>query len=374
MKYGILIVAVGIVSALFHGIGLWPDFFWHIFYSDIVPFFEKAVAEGFPYIDRAIEYPVLTGLFVYVMGVIGGTHIGYYLATSVLLIAFAGAATYFLLRFRQWVPMGETVYYFWIAAPSMFFFLIYNWDIIAVFFVTAALYMMQKKNFYAAAFLLAAGFSSKFYPALYIIPLLLMQKETVKQAATLAVFGATVLAINGFFMIASIANWSHFFVFNSLRPPNPDSIWTVVQFLIGRPIEISTINILSFILFAAAYGIFLWRFRKMHPLFLSFGITLIFLFFNKVFSPQYILWLLPFFVLLPIKKRWFYALEFSNLLALFSILAWVFLGNASFYLWSALFFVVTRHIALFSIFIQVAGRKFTNNNLPILMKQSTLNI
>ena len=372
MKYGILIVVVGVVSAVFHGVGLWPDFFWHVFYSDVVPFFEKAVAAGFPYIDRTIEYPVLTGLFVYLMGIIGGTHTGYYIATSAFLIAFAGGATYFLLRFREHLPIQKTIFSFWIAAPSMFFFLIYNWDIIAVFFVTAAFYLMQRKNYYAAAFFLALGFSSKFYPILYLAPLLFAQKEKMKQAMTTAVFGLTALAINGFFMIANMQNWSHFFVFNRLRPPNPDSIWTAFQFLAG-PLEVSTINTLSFILFAAGYGIFLWRFRKMPPLFLSFGVTIIFLFFNKVFSPQYILWLLPFFVFLPVKKHWFYALEFSNLLALFSILAWVFLGKEPMYLWPALFFVMIRHIALFSVFMQVVRRKFTGDNLSLLMRHSILN-
>lgn len=373
MKYGILIAAIGVLSAVFHGVGLWPGFFWHIFYSDIVPFFEKAVAAGFPYIDRTIEYPVLTGLFVYLMGILGGTHMGYYIATSIFLIAFAGAATHILLRFQKWLPVRETLLNFWIFAPSMLIFLIYNWDIIAVFFVTAALYMIQRKNYYAAAFFLALGFSSKFYPVLYLAPLLLAQKERVRQLITIAVFGATALAINGFFMIASMQNWSHFFVFNQLRPPNPDSIWTAVQFLTG-PLDVTTINNLSFILFVVGHGIFLWRFRNIHPLFLSFGVTIIFLFFNKVFSPQYILWLLPFFVLLPIKRRWFYALEFSNLLALFAALAWVFLGKEPLYLWLVLFFVVVRHLALFAVFMQVAGRKFTNNNLPSLMQHHKLNI
>lgn len=344
------IAIVGIASALFHGAGLFQNPPWHIVYSDIVPFFEKAIEPGFPYIGKTIEYPALTGLFVHLMGVLGGgTETGYYIATSFFLIVFALGATYFLVRMR---PPGRSLLFHWIFAPSMIMFMIYNWDIIAIFFTVLGLYMTRENKPCAAATAFALGFASKFYPIIYMAPLVLAQKTRKAQAQVITVFGGIALALNGIFMAANWQNWSHFFVFNRLREANPDSIWTAIQLVIGQ-LDVSTINIVSFFLFAASYGIFLWRYRRVDPLFLSFGGTILFLLFNKVFSPQYLLWLLPFFTLMPIKKRWFYQLEIANLAALFSILAWFFLGHEAIYLWLTMLFVVARHAALIGIFTQL---------------------
>ena len=361
-----LIAIVGIVSAVFHGIGLFENpplaslaGGWHIVYSDIVPFFEKAIEPGFPYIGKTIEYPVLTGLFVHLMGIVGGgTEMGYYIATAFFLIVFAGGATYFLTRMRSQEADRKPLLFFWILAPSMLIFMIYNWDMIAVFFTVLGLYMMTRALPYAAAASFAFGFASKFYPIIYLAPLLIAQKTNKARVYSVAVFGGVALALNGVFMLAGrslsegwAAHWqnlSYFFIFNRLRQANPDSIWTAIQLLAG-PLEVSAINIISLVLFAGSFGIFLWRFRKENQLFLSFGGTILFLLFNKVFSPQYLLWLLPFFALMPIKKRWFYSLEFANLAALFSILAWFFLGREIIYLWLTFVFVVMRHAALIAV-------------------------
>lgn len=357
--YGTLIGVVGTLSAVLHGIGLLPNAPWHFVYSDIIPFYDKAVAAGLPYLNKLIEYPVLTGLFVHFMGIIGGNKGWYYFFSAIGLVGFAGAATFILYKFRQWVPIEKSLLSFWIFAPSMAVFLIYNWDVIAVFFVIAAFYFVQRGNHYAAAALLAFGFSSKFYPAIYLVPLVLAQKPLSRKISVVAIFIATALLINGFFMIANWEGWAYFFIFNNLRNANPDSIWAAVQLLTGL-LKASTINIISFLSFGVTYSLFLWRFRTQHPIFLSLGGTMLFLLFNKVFSPQYILWLLPFFVLMPPPKRWFYLFEFSNLAALLAILAWLFLSKEQIYAQLTVLFVLIRHFALFILFLQVLRKKIAS--------------
>ena len=186
------------LSAALHGIGLLPNPHWNLVYSDIIPFYGKAVALGLPYINKLIEYPVLTGLFVHLMGIIGGSKSWYYFFSAIGLVGFAGAATFILYKFQRWAPIGKSFLPFWIFAPSMIVFLVYNWDIIAVFFVIAAFYFIQRGNYNVAAALLAFGFSSKFYPVIYLAPLVLAQKPFSKKISIVTIFIATALLINGF--------------------------------------------------------------------------------------------------------------------------------------------------------------------------------
>lgn len=350
------VLAVVFASAAFHALAFFGAPL-RIVYSDTLGFYARAAAPGYPYIGKNFEYPVLTGVFIDAMARLGGSQPGYYAATSVFLAAFAVVIAVLLWRMAPADAAGRLWRYF-AFAPSLLIFAAYNWDLLALLFVVAALYVMERKRFGAAAFFLALGFSAKFYPVIYLAPLGLLQSSWKERGKTLAIFAATAIAVNLPFILANVDGWSYFFTLSSVRNSNPDSIWTIVRFFF-RGLNVPTINAISFSLFAGGYGWALWRFRNREglgrdaalrfapALWLCFLGTLIFLLTNKVFSPQYILWLLPFFVLLPATtRRQFYALEGANLAALFSILPWFFLGKDIFYFYLASPFVLARHAML----------------------------
>src|SRR5579864_902105 len=104
-------IAVGIVSALFHSLGIIQAAPWSLVYSDVFGFYQKAVAPGFPYLTKLIEYPVLTGLFIQLMGWLGKTAVGYYNWSSFFLIALGSAATYFLF---QMAKDKKKIFQYWI--------------------------------------------------------------------------------------------------------------------------------------------------------------------------------------------------------------------------------------------------------------------
>ncbi|MBI4132712.1 MAG: DUF2029 domain-containing protein [Candidatus Sungbacteria bacterium] len=355
-RFLFVVLAVVFTSAAFHALGLLGAPL-QIVYSDTLGFYERAASPGYPYIGKNIEYPVLTGVFIDAMARIGGSRPGYYAATSVFLAAFAAVIAWLLWRMTPADGRGRLRRYF-AFAPSLFVFAAYNWDLLALLFVVAAFYVMERRRFAAAAFFLALGFSAKFYPVIYFLPLWLAQSSWKERGKTLAIFAATAIAVNLPFLLANTEGWSYFFTLNSARNANPDSIWTIVRFFF-RGLEVPAINAISLSLFVGGYGWALWRFRgaaerglvaasrPAPALWLCFLGTLILLLTNKVFSPQYILWLLPFFVLLPAVTRWqFYALEGANLAALFFILPWFFLGKDIFYFYLASPFVLARHVVL----------------------------
>lgn len=357
-RYIFLIILVGFLSAGFHGLGFIKSVPWHVVYSDTLGFWDRVAAPGFAYVSKPIEYPLLTGFFIQLAGMIGKTKLGYYLVSVVGLIAAAAVATYFLY---QLLPESQrkNLFQYWIFAPTMLVFVTSNWDILAITLITAALYFFQKEKLHWGAFFLSLGFSAKFYPILYL-PILLLKKRGWKDwAKIIGIFVGTTLALNGFFMLYHFDTWSYFYTLNTFRDPNPDSIWTIFRFFVW-PLEISTINWLSLILFSASYFYLIWQQRQESLVKLFAIATLLFVLFNKIFSPQYLLWLLPFWVLLPNlwqNKKLFYSLEFSNLATFFVILPWFFLGRDIFYFYLAAPFVILRHLILAFILFQLLKRR-----------------
>lgn len=350
----LLIAIVGMLTAYYHSTGLTPRLFGLSPSSDILTFYDKAVEPGLPYIDKLIEYPVITGLFIHAAGVLGKTYVGYYLFNSFFLIAFAIIATYLLYKSID-NKDKRVLFAYWIFAPSMFFFLIYNWDMLAIIFVVIAFYFIrQNKVVYAASFL-SLGFCAKLYPVLYLLPLLLTR--SIRQwPKIIGVFVLVALAINGSFMFLNFDGWSYFISFNSQRPPNPDSIWAIVNTLVPS-LSNTQINILSLVLLLSLSLIAVWKCRHDSVIKLCFILTLIFLISNKVFSPQYLLWLLPFYVLLDMKKKGlFYALELANLIVFFTIIRHYSNSQETVLLNICHVFVVIRHILLVCMLYYVLRR------------------
>ncbi|HEY4499790.1 MAG TPA: glycosyltransferase 87 family protein [Candidatus Paceibacterota bacterium] len=364
MRNKLLIVALVVLgSALFHGLGLkiggeriLP---WHIAYSDMPAFSERALAPGFAYLNKKIEYPVITGLIIDITGKVGRNVPGYFIVNALLLIGFAVASTYLLQRLTEHYPdrsgSQDNVWRYWIFAPSLLMFGVYNWDLVAVFFSICALYAMAKNKDYWAAIWIAIGFSTKFFPALFFLPLLLKQDNWKKIGYLIGIFIAVTLVINSYFILNAFDNWYYFFELNRTRNSNIDSIWTTIRFLFSPYLEsVPRVNALSLVTFSGLYGWLMWRFRKADTVKLCFLSVLAFLLTNKVFSPQYLLWLLPFFVIFSVPKiKWFYALEGANIVSTFIVLRWFLIErNVAYFYWSAPL-VIIRHIILISVFIYV---------------------
>jgi len=154
-------------------------------------------------------------------------------------------------------------------------------------------------------------------------------------------------------MIAHYPGWFYFFSFNATRMPNVDSLWNVLGLMISSLLDVNAINKISFVLFALSSRWLCGILKKGEVEAGFFGVTLLFLLSTKVFSPQYLLWLLPFFALvLPPSKKLFYALELSNAVVLFSTLFFLF-RDVPGSLLTTYVFVVARHCLLVFTFISL---------------------
>jgi uncharacterized membrane protein len=106
------------------------------------------------------------------------------------------------------------------------------------------------------------------------------------------------VAVNLPFAIVSPGSWWEFFRFNADRPADWDSIWFIAcRGVEATCMETRSVNVLSAAAFVASFAaLWVWKVRR-SPAFprwtLALPLLVCFLLTNKVYSPQYGLWLLP---------------------------------------------------------------------------------
>ncbi len=148
--------------------------------------------------------------------------------------------------------------------------------------------------------------ATKFYPLLLLGPLLVLALRTgrMRMWATTALSAlAAWLVVNLPVLLLAESSWAVFWSFNTARMGDFGSIWYVLG-LAGHPV--TAVNTLSLGLFGlacagvAALGLFAPRRPRLAQL--AFLTVAAFLLVNKVYSPQYVLWLLPLVALA--RPRW----------------------------------------------------------------------
>ncbi|MFC3579775.1 hypothetical protein [Sphingomonas hylomeconis] len=283
-------------------------------YSDAVPFWGlRGVADGaLPYLQARMEYPVLTGALIWVEGVIARTlgGAGANAATFLLVVSAVNAGLAFLvLWLMERASVDRARLYAWAAAPPLILYLGHNWDMLAVALAVAALLAARRGAAFRAVQLAAFGAAAKLFPVL-MLPLIglgalfrrdALWRERIVTTVLLAI--AAVLAWGAVNLpVAAVAftNWSEFYAFSGERSGTAASIWELLATFGVWNAPIPLRNMASFAAFAiGALAIVLlgWRRHGAQSWLLFTPVLAWFLLTNKVYSPQFDLWLYPFLVL-----------------------------------------------------------------------------
>jgi uncharacterized membrane protein len=209
-----------------------------------------------------------------------------------------------------------------VLAPTLLLYGFMNWDLFAVALATAALLAFARRRDGWVGVLLGLGAAAKFYPAMLAVPLIADRLHEREPDAAIRIGWATAgtwLAVNLPLLIASPSSWWEFFRFNSARPADWDSLWYIgcnhshLTAICGHT---DRINVLSLALFAVSFPL-VWSLKaRRDPAFqrwtLGFPLLVLFLLSNKVYSPQYGLWLLPWFALGMADLRTFVVFEAAD--------------------------------------------------------------
>lgn len=328
--------------------------YYELCYSDTVPLYgAELLSQGkFPYKSswvekdsngktqirydgqravRYMEYPVLTGVYQYVSMALAKTYtaLSKFIALPVVaevVVFFDVAALGLSLAWlgTVWASARLAGRRVWDAAliaasPILIFQAFTNFDALATALAVGGLLGWARRRPLLAGALLGLGVAAKLYPLLLLGPLLVLAIRTGRlgewgRAAVATV--ATWLLVNLPVMVLYPRGWSEFFRLNARRGDDMDSLYNVVKSFTGwrgfdpelgfwqPPTVLNTVVAVLFLLCCAAIGyIALTAPRRPRVMQLAFLVIAAFLLTNKVWSPQFSLWLVPLAVLAVPHRR-----------------------------------------------------------------------
>lgn len=280
---------------------------------------------------RYMEYPVLTGVYQYVSMTVAKTYTA--LSKVVALPVIAEVVMYFDVAafglavawlVTVWATTGLAGRRVWDAAlvaasPLVIFQIFTNFDALATAFAMGGLLEWSRRKPILAGVLIGLGAAAKLYPLLFLGPLLALGIRTgrlgsVARAAVTT--GMTWLLVNLPVLLIFPRGWSEFFRLNTRRGDDMDSLYNVVKsFTSWRgfdptlgfwepPVVLNTVVTALFGLCCAAITyIALTAPQRPRLAQLVFLVIAAFLLTNKVWSPQFSLWLVPIAVLAVPHRR-----------------------------------------------------------------------
>ncbi len=296
-------------------------------YSDVGFLYqERGFAEGNrPFLDTGnypvLEYPVLTGAFMEVAAqltwVVTGDPkkdltdeqkrdtAGVFFVVNIVLLFLCALLTVGLtvatargVSRKPGAARGQPLDALYVAAaPVLAVTSTINWDLFAVALTAGAMFAWSRGKPIWFGVLLGLGTAAKFYPFLLLGPLLIVCLRGRKLWPFVQALVASVVAwglVNAPIYLLAKNEWLSFWTFNDERESDYGSIWYVLKLAKHEVADVNQLNIVIFAGLCLSIAI-LGLMAPRPPRFaqLAFLVVAAFLLINKVYSPQYVLWLLP---------------------------------------------------------------------------------
>lgn len=292
-----------------------------------VPYFDSFTGDSINY----VEYPVLSGVLMHVVNVlvqpfgIDARGMAFFNVTVLVLGLFAVLtvlATAYVAGKRS-LRSGLMV----AVSPALVLTAYINWDLLAVGLSALAVAAWASRRPALAGTLLGLAIAAKFYPLLFLGPLVLLCVRAGQWRAMGRLLAGTAgawLAVNVPIMLFAWEGWLEFYSFSQSRGIDWGSIFFFLQDhgMSGLD-DTSRLNLFgtgTFLVLAAGIAVLaLAAPRRPRLPQLMFLVLVAFMLPNKVWSPQYVLWLLPLVVLARPKLPAFIVWQVGEILYFFGI-------------------------------------------------------
>jgi uncharacterized membrane protein len=280
---------------------LWatPDQYVHACYSDIASLYGDRELDknqwSYSSTTNAVEYPVITGtvmwFFARVLPSGENEILNYYRLNVLFLAALFIFIAYIVYRIRPEVAYLAAI------APAAIASLYINWDLWAIASMMLAIYWFDRKRFDYSALAIGISISTKFLPIFLLLPivLILWRRDEIKTLVRyLAITVATFAVINIPVLLTTPEGWLRFYQLNFDRGQDWGSAWYALSSL-GVPLgSTNFFAILALLIAVLVISVFIFATKETLNLAdVSFIVLALVMVASKVYSPQYVLWLVP---------------------------------------------------------------------------------
>ena len=322
-----------------------PTQFYATCYSDFPELFRnRGMAAGlFPILGSGsqFEYPVLIGLIAGLTAWLvpgGDTNaqaLAYFDINAVLLAAVAILTVLVTARMpgrRPWDAAMVAV------APGIVLAGTINWDLWAACLLALGMYFFARQRLVSAGVMIGLATATKVYPLLVLGAILLLAVRTGRWRPLLVTAGsaaATWLVVNLPFAVANPSGWAYFFQYSADRGAGYSSAWFAYNLVAERlgwsgpgADGVSVLSTGLFVLACAGIAaVALTARRRPRLAQLAFLVVAAFILTSKVYSPQYVVWLIPLLALA--RPRWRDFLVWQGIEALHWAAIWMYLGQVT---------------------------------------------
>jgi uncharacterized membrane protein len=278
---------------------------------DLTPRFGQRAAALFesPTVAREVRYFVIVNA------------LGFAVATLL--------SAWFLTRVNPRRPWDAALF---AAAPVLALNALVNWDMLVVVLVAGALWAWARDRPGLTGVMIGVGTATKLFPLFLLgaIFVICLRQRRLRDGALVTVAALwSWLLVNLPAYLTGRESWRVFWEFNADRGADLGSVWLVLDQALDTGFEAATINSVSWVFLGVwCLGVLAVGLRApTTPRFaqLAFLVVAGFLLVNKVYSPQYVLWLLPLAVMA--RPRWRDLLVWQAGEVLYFASVWWYLGE-----------------------------------------------
>lgn len=349
-----VVVLAGALPRIALAAGALPDALRAFTWSDALFTYLRGLAgHRLPYRDTPFEYPPLIGAISGLFSLLTDDPVTYVALWALVLAAAAGACGVLLTR----AAGARRALLYWALAPQLLLLGSLNFDVLPTTLVAAAAVAQRQGREVSSAIALATGTATKLFPAASV-PIAFLRARHPRRFVLVTAAVLALIYVPTALQPYSSAGGVAFYIAGI--DANIDSVWGLLERVLaalGMPSPKVFVVVLTLAGLGATYVVLvLPRAARAADPAAAFALaTVALLFWSRLYSPQYSLWLLPFLALLAIDVRRYALLVVADAGVFLTIYPLTLVQRtaddaAGVLLLAALAsFVVLRHIALITV-------------------------